>query len=398
MTHVDVVTLYIQKKDKRKRDAMMQIRPVPYARGHGQQVRGPCLLLMASSTSLQTEVDSIASRAADNSITRATSGADAPLSRLASSFEASRSPFSYASPQPSQRRYRVSSQLPRVDRIPSTPPPPFENISCSPAADSNATLRQPAPHRNISSDHHNQRTPASSNVVSALHPRVAVFLGVDRRWYLPLLVCRALSVAPAAWWGLRCAITFLAELLRIRLHLFHQGWTAAVVRGSDVDWDSERQFRVMEVALAIIWCSASAYLSYFFADCLMSRWLLNYTPPAVIIRLLTINCIIAYLTSWILYLTGAAHDPRLLLPAWISITAILTFAYHITQRQINIKKETSASLSVFSIASFVSMCALLLQLHLSRANEHDVPFIAITTRAWEICADWLVVRGIGTQV
>ncbi|EZF35904.1 hypothetical protein TMEN_9228 [Trichophyton mentagrophytes] len=71
-----------------------------------------------------------------------------------------------------------------------------------------------------------------------------------------------------------------------------------------------------------MWCSASAYLSYFFADCMMSRWLVNYTPPAVIIRLLTINCLIAYLTSWILYLSGASSDPRLLLPAWISITSV----------------------------------------------------------------------------
>ncbi|EZF11866.1 hypothetical protein H106_06929 [Trichophyton rubrum CBS 735.88] len=55
---------------------------------------------------------------------------------------------------------------------------------------------------------------------------------------------------------------------------------------------------------------------------MMSRWLVNYTPPAVIIRLLTINCLIAYLTSWILYLSGASSDPRLLLPAWISITSV----------------------------------------------------------------------------
>lgn len=50
--------------------------------------------------------------------------------------------------------------------------------------------------------------------------------------------------------------------------------------------------------------------------------LVNYTPPAVIIRLLTINYLIAYLTTWILYLSGASSDPRLLLPAWISITSV----------------------------------------------------------------------------
>ena len=53
----------------------------------------------------------------------------------------------------------------------------------------------------------------------------------------------------------------------------------------------------------------------------MSR-LLNYTPPAVVIRLLTTNGLIAYSTSWVLYLSGASVDPRHLLPAWISITTV----------------------------------------------------------------------------
>jgi hypothetical protein len=87
-------------------------------------------------------------------------------------------------------------------------------------------------------------------------------------------------------------------------------------------------------------CSASAYLSYFFADCIMSRWcgttapvlrsphtnqsnrLLNYHPCATVVRLLTTNALIAYITSWVLYLSGASEDPRLLLPAWISIATV----------------------------------------------------------------------------
>ncbi|BCR91616.1 uncharacterized protein ACHE_70459S [Aspergillus chevalieri] len=102
----------------------------------------------------------------------------------------------------------------------------------------------------------------------------------------------------------------------------HEGWATAIIGSIGQDWDVERRFRVTEVALAIMWCCASAYLSYFFADCMMSRWLLNYTPPAVVIRLLTTNGLIAYITSWVLYLSGASSDPRLLLPAWISITTV----------------------------------------------------------------------------
>ncbi|CAP86077.1 Pc20g07480 [Penicillium rubens Wisconsin 54-1255] len=125
-----------------------------------------------------------------------------------------------------------------------------------------------------------------------------------------------------------------------------------------------------------MWCCASAYLSYFFADCMMSRWLLNYTPPAVVIRLLTTNGLIAYITSWVLYLSGASSDPRLLLPAWISITT-----NHAT-----IKRETAASLLVVSVASFLSMSSLLMQLHLTRENEPEVPVFVITRKLW----DWAV--------
>lgn len=115
----------------------------------------------------------------------------------------------------------------------------------------------------------------------------------------------------------------------------------------------------------------------------MSRWLLNYTPQATLVRLLTINSVNAYITSWVLYLSGGSEDPRLLLPAWISIASTLTFLYHLTHPRLAILKETSLSISVFSIASFISMVSLLLQLHLSRANDPPVPLFLIVKQCWE---------------
>ena len=90
----------------------------------------------------------------------------------------------------------------------------------------------------------------------------------------------------------------------------------------------------------------------------------------------------------------------MLLPAWVSIATVrlhytadvegrltllqtLTMLYHLTQRKINIKKETSASIGVFSIASFISMCSLLLQLHLTRENDPVVPFFSILRKCWD---------------
>lgn len=71
---------------------------------------------------------------------------------------------------------------------------------------------------------------------------MAVVFGVAAQWHFPLLVCRALSTAPAVWWGLRCALTFLGELI-----LGDQGTARSV------GWDAEKRFRITEVFLAILW-------------------------------------------------------------------------------------------------------------------------------------------------
>ncbi len=61
------------------------------------------------------------------------------------------------------------------------------------------------------------------------------------------MICRAFSTAPALWWGLRCALTFLGELLL----------SDGMASMGEV-WSVEKRFRVTEVFLAILWvCSSS---------------------------------------------------------------------------------------------------------------------------------------------
>jgi hypothetical protein len=134
---------------------------------------------------------------------------------------------------------------PHTDSLPSEPIKKVASLSAS-------AVIPPSP------THSTSHTPPSSDAghtasSSALHPRVAVILGVDRKWYIPLLVCRALSTLPAGWWGLRCAFTFLAELLHIRPGMGGEGWAAAIIGSAGQEWDVERRFRVTEVALAIMW-------------------------------------------------------------------------------------------------------------------------------------------------
>ncbi|KAL7621235.1 hypothetical protein AAE478_008552 [Parahypoxylon ruwenzoriense] len=225
-----------------------------------------------------------------------------------------------------------------------------------------------------SSNGTDDKPPPPVVAVSLLQPRVAVALGVPKRWHHTLSACRLLSVAPPICWGLRFALRFLV---------------ADLLRQSGRDRDHSRDvatftLRLTETALAIIWCCASAYLAFFFTDCLMSRWLINYTPQATVVRLFTISCAFAYLTSWVVYLTGGSDDPGLLLPAWIGIATILTTCYHFTQRKIKIRKETFASVSVFSIASFISMVALLFHSHSTRIGYQNVPLVALSKRACQI--------------
>ncbi|KAK0729667.1 N-glycosylation protein-domain-containing protein [Lasiosphaeris hirsuta] len=220
---------------------------------------------------------------------------------------------------------------------------------------------------------------------SLLQPRVAVVLGVSKKWYPLLFLCRLLSIIPAVYWGLPIGLRLVAMTFFGRTHVgcpsilagtaFPEGTPAA-------HCEFEARLRQTETLLATVWCLASGYLSFFFTDCLMSRWLVNYTPQATLVRLLTIAAINGYLTSCALWITGGSADPRLLLPSWIAISTTLTAAYHVTQRKINIRKETSMSVSVFSIASFFSMVALLVQLHSNRSDYPQIPLEALARRVW----------------
>ena len=64
------------------------------------------------------------------------------------------------------------------------------------------------------------------------------------------------------------------------------------------------------------------------------------------------------------------------------------------QRNTNIGRETSASLSVISIASFISMCSLLLQLHLTRPDP-VVPLFVMLGNASERVQSWVGKGGAG---
>ncbi|KAL6698466.1 N-glycosylation domain-containing protein [Trichoderma pleuroticola] len=242
-------------------------------------------------------------------------------------------------------------------------------------------------------------------IPSMLQPRVAVVLNVPQPWHPWLFALRLCSILPALWWG-------LPSLLRLLLHFLPgppeqfllvkqiaiSGSNMDALQASLLSSCSREQgeaaaaataavlaapYPITETALATIWCFACGYLAFFFTDCLMSRWLINYTPHATLVRLASINAVNAYLTLTVLSLTGGFQDPRLLLPGWVSIATSLTICYHVTHSKINIRKETITSVNVFSIASYVTMVVLLAHMQWYKPDYPTMPIVSKGSRLWQ---------------
>ncbi|KAG5983005.1 hypothetical protein E4U54_006293 [Claviceps lovelessii] len=238
-----------------------------------------------------------------------------------------------------------------ADADPDADPDSAIAASASDGALSGTRKRSRSHHHHHLHHHNDSSSPVRPSI---LQPRVAVVLNVDPQWHPYLFAFRLLSIVPAVWWGLPCALQLILSILPGQERI-------VVVRGGA--WDGRVHsshdavpFALTEGALATIW--------------------------ATIVRLLTINAVNAYLTMTVLSLAGGFQDPRLMLPGWISIATTLTVSYHITHQKINIRKETSTSINVFSIASYISMVTLLVHMH---SFQHNYPTVPLVGRIHRIC-------------
>lgn len=76
--------------------------------------------------------------------------------------------------------------------------------------------------------------------------------------------------------------------------------------------------------------------------------LVIYTPGATVVRMLTTNALIAYISTWVLWISGASDDPRMLLPAWISISTVCALSSLSSPRKvITLTKADFDSLILF---------------------------------------------------
>lgn len=123
---------------------------------------------------------------------------------------------------------------------------------------------------------------------------------------------------------------------------------------------------------------AAAYLAHLFASSLMSRWLLHYSPLAVLVRLCSLSILLSFGCMQIFRFT-AATEPDLLrlsrsLLAWITISIALMLAYFVTQQDISVEQDKDDQrrrqilrlkcLYIISACSLLSLFVLVCLVHL----------------------------------
>jgi hypothetical protein len=174
----------------------------------------------------------------------------------------------------------------RASSVPSSrsPCPPLPVASLTTAA-----LAEPKPPSPDDPDDDEKSRSATANSASLLQPRVAVALNVPQPWHPWLFALRLASILPAVFWGTPVALRLL--LLALELVLGPPNM-AGVAYGGDGDEGGEVLLPVTEMALASIWCFACGYLSFFFTDCLMSRW---YVSVPAYLPLL--YCCVSYIAT-----------------------------------------------------------------------------------------------------
>ncbi|RMZ77568.1 hypothetical protein DV737_g4254, partial [Chaetothyriales sp. CBS 132003] len=279
-----------------------------------------------------------------------------------------------------------------------------------------------------------------SSALSTRHPRVAVVLGVDHVWYIPLLLCRGLSITSAIWWA---CITLLNidEIWDLRLQ--HgpskgpDGVGAQTAAGRDMLC---HRLLIAQVGLSFVWtveqtvkqtveqtvkqtvkqtveqtvkqtAGTSAYLAHLFASSLMSRWLLHYSPLAVLLRLCSLSILLSYVCRELLRSLGATQPDLVALsrslPIWIVIAIALLIIYFSTQHDISLEHDKDdrrrrlvlrmKCLYAMAISSLSSLLIVIALIHSSTASweANELPsWIPDCLRAGgqDHCLNWIYAR------
>lgn len=135
--------------------------------------------------------------------------------------------------------------------------------------------------------------------------------------------------------------------------------------------------------MAGIWCIVSGYLSYSCLDGLMVRWIVTYSTPAAIVRMLSCSALYTAMTQS-LHSLFSTPEKVFYLHIWILISCILTLAYAVQNfvtSNLSLEKKTRSvdliNIAVFAVvpvglASFLTMLGLLRVLMILRWDLADI--------------------------
>jgi N-glycosylation protein len=192
------------------------------------------------------------------------------------------------------------------------------------------------------------------------HPPLKI-LGLkfmNARLHFLLAFSRGLSVLPSFIGMWRC---------------FYGAWELLDRQGSTII-----SVRSSELAMAGVWCIVSGYLSYAVLDGLMVRWIVTYSSPAAIVRML--SCATLNIAMIQTLHSLFSPDKTYLLHIWILASCIQTVAYiiqnFVTSNLALEKRARSVDLlniAVFAVvpvgmASFITMLGLLRTLIILRMD------------------------------
>lgn len=131
----------------------------------------------------------------------------------------------------------------------------------------------------------------------------------------------------------------------------------------------------------------------------MSRWLLRYSPAAVLVRLASLSVILSFACNSIFATAGASYNPGghldRALPLWVGMSIALLVLYFRTQHDLSVDEEKddrkrrlvlrSKCVNAVALTSTTSLCALLVGVHLGdivacasvhHAWTHGLPFVS----------------------
>lgn len=181
---------------------------------------------------------------------------------------------------------------------------------------------------------------------------------MNARLHFLLAFSRGLSVLPSFLGMWRC---------------FYGAWELLDRQGSTII-----SVRSSELVMAGLWCIVSGYLSYAVLDGLMVRWIVTYSSPAAIVRMLSCATLNIAMIQTLHFLFSP--DKTYLLHIWILASCIQTVAYiiqnFVTSNLALEKRARSVDLlniAVFAVvpvgmASFITMLGLLRTLIILRMD------------------------------